>query len=70
MMNQKVEMRIEELENEGFVIVNLVMADGSKVDVEMSDGTEDAVALEVVTVDAYEANGYNTDGLEVEAVEL
>lgn len=69
MMNQ-VEARIEELENNGMVIVNLVLADGSKVNVEMSDGSEEVVAFEVVTVDEYEENGYDVDGLEIQVVEM
>ena len=68
MMNQMVEARIEELENNGMVIVNLVLADGSKVDMEMSDGSEDVAAFEVVAVDVYEENSYDVDGLEVQTV--
>lgn len=69
MMNNNIGARIEELENNGMVIVNLVLADGSKVDVEMSDGSEDVVAFEVVTVEQYEGNGFEVDGLEVQVVE-
>lgn len=57
------ENRIEKIENSGWVIVNLVLADGTKVNFEMSDGTEDAVAFEVVHVSEYEANGYEVEGL-------
>ena len=63
------ENRIEEIENSGWVIVNLVLADGTKVDFEMSDGTEDAVAFEVVHISRYEENGYEVEGLELTTLE-
>ena len=51
---------------EKWVIINLVLADGTKVDFEMSDGTEEnVVAFEVVDVIEYEENGYEVEGLEL-----
>ena len=63
------ENRIEKIENSGWVIVNLVLADGTKVNFEMSDGTEDVVAFEVVHISQYEENGYEVEGLELTTLE-
>lgn len=63
------ENRIEKIENSGWVIVNLVLADGTKVNIEMSDGTEEnVVAFEVVSVSDYEENGYEVEGLELTTI--
>lgn len=63
------ENRIEKLENNGWVIVNLVLANGEKVNFEMSDGTEEnVVAFEVVSVEDYEENGYEVEGLELTTI--
>ena len=60
------ENRIENLENNGWVIANLVLANGTKVNFEMSDGTEEnVVAFEVVHCSEYEANGYEVEGIEL-----
>ena len=63
------ENRIENLENSGWGIVNLVLANGEKVNFEMSDGTEDAAAFEVVRISQYEENGYEVEGLELTTLE-
>lgn len=63
------ENRIEKIENSGWVIVNLVLANGMKVNFEMSDGTEEnVVAFEVVSVSDYEENGYEVEGLELTTI--
>ena len=63
------ENRIENLENRGWVIVNLVLANGTKVNFEMSDGTEEnVVAFEVVQITDYEDNGYEVEGLELTTI--
>lgn len=63
------ENRIERIENSGWVIVNLVLANGEKVNFEMSDGTEEnVVAFEVVSVSDYEENGYEVEGLELTTI--
>ena len=63
------ENRIEKIENSGWVIVNLVLANGEKVNFEMSDGTEEnVVAFEVVSVSDYEENGYEVEGLELTTI--
>ena len=63
------ENRIEKIENSGWVIVNLVLDNGEKVNFEMSDGTEEnVVAFEVVSVSDYEENGYEVEGLELTTI--
>ena len=63
------ENRIENLENSGWVIVNLVLANGTKVNFEMSDGIEEnVVAFEVVQITDYEDNGYEVEGLELTTI--
>lgn len=63
------ENRIEKIENSGWIIANLVLANGEKVNFEMSDGTEEnVVALEVVSVSNYEENGYEVEGLELTTI--
>lgn len=57
-----VEKRIEELENQGFVIKSLKI-EGKEVDIEMVEDVEMATSICVVDIDQYEANGYTTDGL-------
>lgn len=63
MTNNEAMVRIEELENEGFVIVN-VMFENEKVDVEMTEDLTGATGFEVVTVEQFEENGYDVEGLE------
>lgn len=63
MTNNEAMVRIEELENEGFVIVN-VMFENEKVDVEMTEDLTGATGFEVVTVEQFEENGYDAEGLE------
>lgn len=63
------ENRIEKIENSGWVIVNLILTNGEKVNFEMSDGTEEnVVAFEVVSVSDYEENGYEVEGLELTTI--
>jgi len=64
------EMMIEELENNGKVIKNVKYANGDICNIEMTDSFENIVALEVVDLDEYEANGYDTDGLNGEWINL
>ena len=60
----RVEMKIEELENNGKVIKNVKFEDGKVMNIEMVESFEYADGLEYVDLDAYEANGYSTEGLE------
>lgn len=73
MMNriEMVNNKIEELENNDMVIVN-VIANGEAVSIEMATEEELAIAtgLEVVTVEAYEENGYDVEGLATETIEF
>lgn len=69
MMN-RVEMvnnKIEAMENEGFVVVAVKLVDGEIVEIEMMDDmvAENTVAFGVVDVEAYEANDYEVEGLEL-----
>lgn len=63
MMN-KVEMMIEELENNNKVVGNVKFADGTVRSVEMCDDLDDVVAIEAIDLEQYEANGYDVDGLQ------
>lgn len=71
MMNT-VEMRIEELENNGYVVVTLMMANGGQIDIEMynEENYDGVVGATVVTVEAYEENGYDVEGLETEEIKF
>ena len=64
------ENRIERIENDGWVIVNFVLADGSKVDITIANEDDDkaTVAFEVISDRTYEENGYDCDGVAIEAV--
>ena len=62
MMN-KVEMMIEELENNNKVVGNVKFADGTVQSIEMCDELDDVVAIEAIDLEQYEANGYDVDGL-------
>jgi len=62
MMN-KVEMMIEEFENNNKVIGNVKLADGTVQSIEMCYSLNNIVAIEVIDLEQYEANGYNVDGL-------
>ena len=63
MTNNEAMARIDELENEGFVIVN-VMFENKKVGIEMTEDLTGATGFEVVTVEQFEENGYDVEGLE------
>lgn len=71
-MTNTVEMRIEELENNGCVVVTLMMANGGQIDIEMYDeeNYDGVVGVTVVTVEAYEENGYDVEGLETEEIKF
>lgn len=64
------ENRIEKIENSGWVIVNLVLANGSKVDITIANENDDktTVAFEVISDRTYEENNFSCDGVEIEAV--
>ncbi len=70
MNNNTVEARIEELENSGMVIVNVVTFENSRINIEYWDGKGAIMYFECITVEQYEANGYEVDGLEVKCVEF
>lgn len=59
-----VERIIENLEENGSVVVNVRMASGEELSFEMVEDLEDVVALEVVALEDYEENGYEAEGLE------
>lgn len=63
MMN-KVEMMIEELENNNKVVGNVKFVDGTVQSIEMCDELDDVVAIEAIDLEQYEANGYDVDGLQ------
>lgn len=62
-MANKVEMMIEELENNGKVIGNVKYEDGRIESIEMADDLDGVVALEVIELVDYENNGYDVEGL-------
>jgi len=64
------ENKIEKLEDEGLVVKAVKYLDGSVEAYEMVEDMEGVVAVEVVTLEAYEANGYEADGLAGEWVEV
>lgn len=59
------ECKIEELENNGYVIVSLVLNNGTEKDITscLEEDENKATAVNVVTVEEYENNGYKIDGL-------
>lgn len=67
----RAEEMMEVLENEGYVIVSAEYVDGIKVEIEyVDDDMADVVAFEVVTLEDYENNGYDVEGLETERKEV
>lgn len=68
-MATTIEARIEELENNGLVIVNVVTFENGKMNIEFWDGEGTVAYFECVTVEAYEANGYDVANLETQVVE-
>lgn len=69
MMN-RVEMRIEELENSGMVIVNVVTFENGRISIEYWDGEGTVAYFECITVEQYEANGFDVANVPVQVVEL
>ncbi|MBQ0112145.1 MAG: hypothetical protein KBT03_03355 [Bacteroidales bacterium] len=57
------EVMMEMLEESGKVIKSVKYTDGTVLDIEMVEDMENVIAFEVVELDAYEANGYDVDGL-------
>lgn len=67
----RAEEMINMLEDEGYVVVSVRYADDTVVSFEVvEDDMADVVAIEVVTVDDYESNGYEVDGLETQWMEV
>lgn len=65
--------QIVELENNDTVVVAMKLEDGTiKYMEEIIDGVDYQMAIELATVsvEEYEANGYETDGLELKWIEL
>lgn len=54
MMNEKIEARIEELEDNGMVIVNVVTFENGKMNIEYWDGEGTVAYFECITVEQYE----------------
>lgn len=69
MMN-RVEMRIKELENSGMVIVNVVTFENGRISIEYWDGEGTVAYFECITVEQYEANGFDVANVPVQVVEL
>lgn len=69
MMN-RVEMRIEELENSGMVIVNVVTFENGRISIEYWDGEGTVAYFECITVEQYEANGFDVANVPVQVVGL
>lgn len=69
-MTDRVEMRIEELENSGMVIVNVVTFENGRISIEYWDGEETVAYFECITVEQYEANGFDVANVPVQVVEL
>ena len=67
---EMVNSKIEELEAKDFVIANVRLEDGTIESIEAIEELEKVVALEVVTLDAYEDNNFDVEGLEGEWIEL
>lgn len=57
------EVMMEMLEESGKVIKSVKHTDGTVLDIEMVEDMENVIAFEVVELDAYEANGYDVEGL-------
>lgn len=57
------EVMMEMLEEGGKVIKSVKYTDGTVLDIEMVEDVENVIAFEVVELDAYEANGYDVNGL-------
>ena len=69
-MTDRVEMRIEELENGGMVIVNVVTFENGRISIEYWDGEGTVAYFECITVEQYEANGFDVANVPVQVVEL
>lgn len=69
-MTDRVEMRIEELENSGMVIVNVVTFENGRISIEYWDGEGTVAYFECITVEQYEANGFDVANVPVKVVEL
>lgn len=69
-MTDRVEMRIEELENSGMVIVNVVTFENGRTSIEYWDGEGTVAYFECITVEQYEANGFDVANVPVQVVEL
>lgn len=59
MVDQKVESMIENLENNGMVIVNVITFENGRVSIDYWDGKGSVVCFECITVDQYESNGFD-----------
>lgn len=68
MMNQMVEARIEELENNGMVVVNVVTFEEGRMNVEHWDGEGTVMYIECITVEQYEVNGFDVANVPVQVV--
>lgn len=69
MMNNNIEARIEELENNGMVIVNVVTFEDGKMNIEFWNGEGTVAYFECITVEQYEANGFDVANVPVQVVE-
>ena len=69
-MINRVEARIEELENSGMVIVNVVTFENGRISIEYWDGKGTVAYFECITVEQYEANGFDVANVPVQVVEL
>ena len=69
-MTDRVEMRIEELQNSGMVIVNVVTFENGRISIEYWDGEGTVAYFECITVEQYEANGFDVANVPVQVVEL
>lgn len=69
-MTDRVEMRIEELENSGMVIVNVVTLENGRINIEHWDGEGTVAYFECTTVEQYEANGFDVANVPVQVVGL
>lgn len=69
-MTNRVEMRIEELENSGMVIVNVVTFENGRISIEYWDGEGTVAYFECITVEQYEANGFDVANVPVQVVGL
>lgn len=61
--------RFDELENE-YVIKNVKLADGTIEPIEINEDFGGIVEVEVIKIEEYEANGYDTEGLDGQWIEL